>query len=168
MLSMAEKIFACLAVILFASFGVQADVIHYSLTLEPDIANKSVKGSVLIRVRPASNVVEFNCGDLAIDSVLENGKPLQFSVNDHKVKVSLAGGTGGRDLREKGKELKELEIQYHGSPKRGIRFFPDRNQVYTIFSSSQWMVCVDDPSDKATLTFRLIQSGGRFVCRTSP
>ncbi len=143
---MSEKIILCLAVVLFASFGVQADVIHYSATVEPDIANKSVKGSVIIRVRTTADVVEFNCGDLAIDSVLENGKTLQFSVNDHKVKVSLARGQGERNI----------EIQYHGSPRRGIRFFPDRQQVYTIFSTSQWMVCVDDPADKATLTFNLI------------
>jgi aminopeptidase N len=146
---MAERVFACLLVILFASLAVQADVIHYSATLEPDIANKSVKGSVFIRVRTTSDVVEFNCGDLTIDSVLENGKPLQFSVKDHKLKVSLAGGQAE-------KELKQIEIRYHGLPKRGIRFFPDRQQVYTIFSTSQWMVCVDDPADKATLTFKLI------------
>ena len=149
MLSMSEKIFLCLVIVLLAGFGVQADVLHYSATLEPDIANKSVKGSVLIRVRTTSNAVEFNCGDLTIASVLENGKPLEFSVNDHKVKVSLAGDKRGRDLRE-------IEIQYHGSPKRGIRFFPDRQQVYTIFSTSQWMVCVDDPADKATLTIKLV------------
>jgi aminopeptidase N len=146
---MAERVFACLLVILFASLAVQADVIHYSATLEPDIANKSVKGSVFIRVRTTSDVVEFNCGDLTIDSVLENGKPLQFSVKDHKLKVSLAGGQAE-------KELKQIEIRYRGLPKRGIRFFPDRQQVYTIFSTSQWMVCVDDPADKATLTFKLI------------
>jgi aminopeptidase N len=146
---MAERVFACLLVILFAGLAVQADVIHYSATLEPDIANKSVKGSVFIRVRTTSDVVEFNCGDLTIDSVLENGKPLQFSVKDHKLKVSLAGGQAE-------KELKQIEIRYRGLPKRGIRFFPDRQQVYTIFSTSQWMVCVDDPADKATLTFKLI------------
>ena len=143
---MAEKIFACLVVLLFVSCSVHADVIHYSATLEPDITNKSVKGSVVIRVRATSNLVEFNCGDLTIDSVRENGKALQFSVNDHKVKVSLARGQGERNI----------EIQYHGLPKRGIRFFPDRQQVYTVFSTSQWMVCVDDPADKATLTFKLI------------
>ncbi|MCA1578419.1 MAG: M1 family metallopeptidase [Acidobacteria bacterium] len=143
---MSEKIILCLVVVLLASFGVQADVIHYSATLEPDIANKSVKGSVIIRVRTTSNVVEFNCGNLTIDSVRENGKALQFSVNDHKVKVSLARGQGERNI----------QIQYHGSPRYGIRFFPDRQQVYTVFSTSQWMVCVDDPADKATLTFKLI------------
>ena len=146
MLSMSEKIFLCLVVLLCASFSIKADVIHYSATLEPDIANKSVKGSVLIRVRTTSNVLEFNCGDLTIDSVLENGKPVQFSVNDHRLTASLANGKGER----------ELEVRFHGSPKRGIRFFPDRQQVYTVFSTSQWMVCVDDPSDKATLTFKLI------------
>jgi aminopeptidase N len=146
---MAEKIFACLVVLFFVSFTARADVIHYSATLEPDITNKSVKGSVVIRLRTTSNMVEFNCGDLTIDSVVENGKALQFSVNDHKVKLSLARGPG-----EKG--LKEIEVGFHGSPKYGIRFFPDRQQVYTVFSTSQWLVCVDDPADKATLTFKLI------------
>src|SRR5262249_46459587 len=78
------------------------------------------------------------------DSVQENNKPLQFSVNEHKLRVSLPNGK------------REIEVKYHGAPKRGIRFFPDRQQVYTVFSTSQWMVCVDDPSDKATLTFQLI------------
>ena len=144
--SMSEKIFLCLVMILFASLGARADVFHYSVTLEPDIANKSVKGSVLIRVLSTSTVLEFDCGELTIDSVQNSGKPLKFSVEDHKLQVSLSEGKG----------VEEIEIQYHGSPKRGIRFFPDRQQVYTVFSTSQWMVCVDDPADKATLTFQLI------------
>lgn len=149
---MSEKIFLCLAVILFASFvghgrtQTNTDVIHYVVTLEPDIANKFVKGSVLIRVRTSSNWVEFNCGNLTIDSVTENGKPLQFSVSDRKLRVSFTPKEGAR----------EIEVKYHGAPRYGIRFFPDRQQVYTIFSTSQWMVCIDDPADKATLTMKLI------------
>ena len=149
---MAEKIFLCLAAILFASVvghgstPANTDVLHYSVTVEPDIANKSVKGSVVIRVRTTSNQVEFNCGELSIDSVTEKGKPLQFSVNDHKLRVSLSERKGER----------EIEVRYHGAPRRGIRFFPDRQQVHTIFSTSQWMVCSDDPADKATLTMKLV------------
>lgn len=143
---MSEKIFLCLVVILFASVELRADVLHYTATLEPDIANKSIKGSVVIRVRTTSNVVEFNCGGLTIDSVNENGKPVQFVVNDRKLRVSLSGTKAERDI----------EVRYHGAPRYGIRFFPDRQQVYTIFSTSQWMVCVDDPSDRATLTMKLI------------
>ena len=149
MLSMSEKIIACLAVLLFVSHGfaqTNTDIIHYSVTVQPDIANKSVNGTVLIRVRMTSNVVVLNCGDLTIDSVTENGTPLEFSVDDHKLRVSLNGRQGER----------ELEVKYHGTPRFGIRFFPDRQQVHTIFSTSQWMVCNDDPADKATLTMKLI------------
>src|ERR1700752_4446329 len=152
MLSMSEKIFLCLVVIMFGSFvshgqtRTNRDVLRYSATVEPDIANKSVRGSVVIRVVTTSNVVVLDCGDLTIDSVTEKGTPLQFSVNDHKLRVSLGERKGER----------EIEVRYHGAPRRGIRFFPDRQQVHTIFSTSQWMVCVDDPADKATLTFKLI------------
>jgi aminopeptidase N len=145
---MSEKIFLCLLLLLSVNviaFG-STDVVNYSLTLEPDIANKSVKGSVLIRVLTDSHEVVFDCGDLNIDSVLENGKPVRFSVNDHKLRVSLPARKAPR----------EIAVKYHGTPRRGIRFYPDRQQVYTVFSTSQWMVCNDDPSDKATFTLQLI------------
>jgi len=122
------------------------DVLHYSVTLEPDIAAKSLKGSVLIRVSTSSTTVEFDCGALTIDSVREAGAPLRFSVANRRLSVTLPAG----------KRVREIEIDFHGTPKYGIRFFPDRQQVYTIFSTSQWIVCVDDPADKATLTFKLI------------
>src|SRR5690242_16184132 len=78
----------CLVLILVAgvvghgSSRIDTDVLHYAATLEPDISAKSVKGSVQIRVS-ASTAVDFNCGDLIIDSVTESGAPLQFSVSDH-------------------------------------------------------------------------------------
>ena len=149
---MSEKIFLCLVVVLFFSVlghgrtPANTDVRDYSATIEPDIENKSVKGSVVIRFLSTANVVEFNCGDLTIDSVTENNMLLEFSVNDHKLRVSL----------NERKREREIEIRFHGAPRRGIRFFPDRQQVYTIFSTSQWMVCIDNPADKATLTMKLI------------
>ena len=148
MLSMSKKALGCLVLILLATVVGRgsSDVLNYSVTLEPDIAAKSVKGSVLIRVSTTSKTVEFDCGELTIDAVREARAPLQFSVTNRRLSVSLPAG----------KRVREIEIDFHGTPKRGIRFFPDRQQVYTIFSTSQWMVCVDDPSDKATLTFKLI------------
>jgi aminopeptidase N len=149
---MSEKLFVCLVLILLSavvghgSAPTETDVLHYAATLEPDIAAKSVKGSVLIRVSTTSTVAEFDCGVLSIDMVSEGKAPLKFTVSDRKLRVSLPPG----------KRIRELEINFHGTPKYGIRFFPDRQQVYTIFSTSQWMVCVDDPADKATLTFKLI------------
>src|SRR6185369_10065446 len=147
--SMAKNPWLCLAVILIATgvtHGAQ-DVLHYSAILEPDIAAKSVKGSVRIRFSTDSQQAEFNCGNLSIDAVRLAKTPLKFSVHDHRLSVSLPSQTT---------RPQEIDIDFHGTPKYGMRFFPDRQQVYTIFSTSQWMVCVDDPSDKATLTFKLI------------
>jgi aminopeptidase N len=154
--SMSEKRLVCLALIVAGILishrvanAASLDVLHYSATIEPDIAGKSVKGTVLIRFSTASQEAEFNCGDLAIETVRFAGATLKFSVVDHRLRVSLPPDSQPRLPRE-------IEIGFHGTPRYGIRFFPERQQVYTIFSTSQWMVCVDDPADKATLTFKLI------------
>jgi aminopeptidase N len=151
--SMSEKRWLCLAlsavaILIFAQVASALDVLHYTATLEPDIVAKSVKGTVHIRFVTDSQEAEFNCGNLAVDSVRLAGAALKFSVADHRLRVSLPNS--------RSRSAREIEIEFHGTPKYGIRFFPDRQQVYTIFSTSQWMVCIDDPVDKATLTFKLI------------
>ena len=130
----------------------QFDVIDYSLRLEPDITNKSLVGKESIKfVARTANLaqVEFNCGELTIDSVKERGVARKFVRSDRKLIISL-------DRAAKLNEARELEIDYHGTPRWGIRFFPERQQVYTIFSTSQWMVCVDQPDDRATFLLSLI------------
>ena len=129
-----------------ANAATSLDVLDYNATLEPDIAAKSVKGTVRIRFSSESQEAEFNCGELTIDSVRMAGAALKFSVMDHRLRVTFP----------QGQRIREIDIEFHGAPRRGIRFFPDRQQVYTIFSTSQWMVCIDDPADKATFTFKLI------------
>ena len=143
---MLKRLFVSLALILFGSVLCHADVLHYAVTLEPQISAKSVKGSVLIRVSTTGTAVEFDCGELTIDAVREGGASREFSVSNRKLHVTLPPG----------KHIREIEIDFHGTPKYGMQFFPERQQVYTVFSTSQWMVCIDDPSDKATLTLKLI------------
>lgn len=142
------------------------DVIAYDAEIEPDIVNKTVKGKVLIRT--TSNIddlvtVEFDCGALVIDSVRENSEALKFTSNGSRVSIFLSRPA-------KAKERRTIAIQYHGTPRYGLRFFPDRGQVYTAFSTSQWLVCVDAPEDKATLRLNLVVAknahtvaNGRFV-----
>ena len=60
----------------------------------------------------------------------------------------------------KAKEKREIEIEYHGTPGWGIQFFPERTQVYTVFSTRRWLVCLDAPDDKATLRLKLIVPAG--------
>ncbi|HEY6806171.1 MAG TPA: M1 family metallopeptidase [Pyrinomonadaceae bacterium] len=127
------------------------DVLHYDISIEPDIQSKSVKGSVTIRF--VANVdhldsVEFNCGSLTIDSVTQNKTVRQFSVKDSRVTITLPA--------LKNRQTTEVEISYHGPPKYGFSFFPNESQAYSVFSTSQWTVCVDAPEDKASLTLKLI------------
>jgi aminopeptidase N len=144
------------------------DVLHYDARVEPDIAGKTISGKVLIlfssRVSSLA-AVEFDCGDLQIDAVRENKESLKFTRNGSRLHISLSRPA-------KSKERRTIEVEYHGSPRRGIRFFPDRGQVYTAFSTSQWLVCVDAPDDRATLRLILVVpanlrvvANGRFVAR---
>lgn len=113
------------------------DVQHYSVTLEPDIAGKAIKGTVVIKFLIESNNpthAEFDCGDLTIDSVRLEGAPAQFAVTDHRLKVSLPSGL-------KAKALREIEVNFHGTPRYGIRFFPDRDRSTRFFPlASGWSV----------------------------
>jgi alpha-L-fucosidase len=125
------------------------DVLHYDVSLEPDITAKTIKGTVTIKYLATIKgltKLELDCGDLVIDAVKQNGQARQFSVANRKVTISLAPNS---------RPTGEVQVDYHGTPRRGIRFFPERQQVYTVFSTSQWMVCVDAPDDRATLTLRL-------------
>lgn len=132
------------------------DVIHYDAEIEPDLTNKTLKGRETIRFVARANRlagIEIDCGELTIDTAFESGIPLQFSTKDRKLHIVFSGPS-------RKKEIHQVELSYHVAPKRGIRFFPELQQVYTVFSTSQWMVCVDAPDDKATLTLRLILPAG--------
>lgn len=135
------------------------DVMRYDAEVEPDIANKSIKGKVLIRfVARAKNLttIEFDCGELTIDAVSEKGEAQKFTLGQHRVSITLSRPA-------KDNEERSISIAYHGAPRRGIRFFPDEQQVYTIFSTSQWMPCIDAPADRAALRLTLILPAGLTV-----
>ena len=171
-----ESAVLCFALLVLAQFSLRSvqaqsaatvDVLHYNITVEPDISSKTLKGSVTIRFRSQTNAlssVDFDCGDLEVDSVKQTGVARDFFVKDHHLKITIP-------VLKKGQST-ELEVTYHGAPKRGIRFFPDSSQVYTVFSTSQWTVCVDAPDDRATLKLTLLTptnliplSNGRLVSK---
>lgn len=144
------------------------DVTHYEAQVEPDVLNKTVKGKVLIRFTSRLDnlkTIEFDCGELLIDAVRENKDTLTFLRSDGRLTISLLRPASANERRE-------IEVEYHGTPRRGIRFFPEPAQVYTVFSTSQWLVCIDAPDDKATLHLKLIVptefntvANGRFAGR---
>ena len=146
------------------------DVTNYNAQIEPIIANKSVMGKVSIQFISLKNnltEIQLNTGNLEIDAVRENKTALKFEKKDALLNITLARVA---NLNEK----REIEIEYHGTPKYGIKFYPEQSQVYTLFSTSQWMPCIDAPDDRATFRLNLITpkdskvvGNGRFIKQTN-
>jgi aminopeptidase N len=132
------------------------DVSKYVAKIEPDLINKSVKGDVLVRFSSLKNgltEITLNAGVLSIDAIKENAVNLKFQCKDKLLKIQL-----GRPLKQN--EICNISIIYHGVPEYGMEFFSAQNQVYTEFSTSQWMPCVDDPNDRAVFLLNLISPDG--------
>jgi aminopeptidase N len=128
------------------------DVIHYEARLEPDIATKAIKGQVVLSIAVTADnqdAIELDSGDLVVDAVREHGMPREFVQNGRRLRIWWSRPARMNDSRQ-------FEIDYHGAPRVGLRFFPDRSQVYTLFSTSEWLVCVDAPDDRATIGLTVV------------
>jgi len=55
----------------------------------------------------------------------------------------------------RGGRERTISIAYHGRPTSGLVFVPEREQLYTIFTTPQWMPAVDEPNARATFRLRL-------------
>src|SRR5207344_2877546 len=82
-------------------------------------------------------------------SVREGSAGLVFEKQGSRLRITMARPAIAGESRA-------IRVQYHGMPRRGIQFDPGGTFVFTSFSTSQWLVCVDAPSDKATLDLELI------------
>ena len=123
----------------------ELDVTSYRLTIEPEIRKRHIKGAVTInfQISPNANSIVLNSGSLLIDSVA--GK------NDDLLIIKLSK----REKREN-----EITIKNHGSPTKGLLFNSKLDQAYTVYFTSQWMICNDKPSDKATLNLNILIPNG--------
>lgn len=130
-----------------ATEGPPIDVQHYRARVEPDLATRSVRGMVSIDFVGNTKEAVFDAGALEIDSVELKGRALPFVRDGSKLRVTLPGHISRRST---------LVVRYRGSPRFGLEFHPHRNELYTIFSTSQWMVSVDAPSERATLDLEIV------------
>jgi len=121
------------------------DVLHYTATVEPNIPAMTVAGHASIRLRLVARLdsIELDRGELTIDAVREGSTRLQFEQLPRRVRVRLPSPVAG--------QMRSIDIDYRGTPRFGLQFVPERSQVYTIFSTSQWLVCIDAPDERATL-----------------
>ncbi len=126
------------------------DVVHYDATLDPDVQAGTVVGAVRIRIVATTRAHEFTLdrGALAIDSVRIDALVQRFDLIERRVLVHL-------DPPLPPGATRELEVTFHGTPRSGLQFPPDRSQVYAIFTTSDWLPSVDAPHDRATLRLRV-------------
>ena len=76
-----------------------------------------------------ADALVLDVGELEINSVRLGRARLPFVVEEHRLTARLRDGLpSGRSL--------EIEVAYHGQPKRGLRFFPERQQAYTVENDS--------------------------------
>src|SRR5262249_8098812 len=107
---------------------------HYAVTLEVDLEQRAVRGIEMVRVAatPRTPVtLELDAGTLEIDAVREGPtRERSFAKRGAKVFIDLPDSPGSK---------RRVEIRYHGSPQRGVKFLPESMQVSTAFATSQWL-----------------------------
>ena len=142
-------------------------VSHYDVQLHPRLVAKTITGTTVMTLSldDGERNVVVNRGSLQIDAVREGAEPRPFEVAGTTLRVSLEPGRPA---------ARELTIDYHGAPSSGLVFVPERDQIYTLFSTSQWMPAIDEPDARATLRLRVTiprgwtgAASGREVARRS-
>jgi aminopeptidase N len=131
-------------------------VSHYDAYLEPDPDATTIKGLVVLTLtrHSTADTLILDCGELVIDSVDGNGVPLAYEVSARRLRIRLPRETVRRD---------KVTVRYHGAPRSGLVFTPKRRIMYTLFSTSQWMVAVDAPGSRASFRLRLVVPKGWTV-----
>lgn len=143
----------CLLAVFFSiSVFASRDVLHYTAQIEPDIKSGAINGIVTIFFSADSSETkfEFACADLKIDSVFSDQKKITFEQSGKKVKGNL------NQLFHTDNSVYRVRFYYHGNPSGGIKFFPEEEQVYTVYSTQTWMICNEDLLDKASMDMLLL------------
>ena len=126
--------------------GIGFDVGHYGVELSLDLAAGTITGKERVDLaisQPTVSLV-FDSGALIVDSIRSSGAALPFAQRARRLIVTLP-------TESRAGERRTLDITYHGAPRTGLTLSAGGAQAYTAFSTSQWMVAVDSPSDRATL-----------------
>ena len=137
------------------------DVKHYDFSLSLTDSNNTIAGDARVTLLFRENVPEFhldlagrNAGGkgMTVTSVRENDRPVPFTQQDDLLILRTTGTTGAEhtyDIRYAGIPADGLIISNNKFGSRG--FFGDNwpNRAHN------WLPCVDHPSDKATLDFRI-------------
>jgi aminopeptidase N len=134
------------------------DVVDYQVDLAVDRGTAEVRGRERIQLRGTSAplvVATFPRNGIDVLSVrLGDQRPVHYRVTAESIEIHLpapiAGGTTAT-----------IELDYVARSPQGVTFRPD--YVYTAFFACHWMVCREDPADRASLSLAITTPAGITV-----
>jgi len=139
--------------------GAAIDIQHYNFALQLNDADNSIKGDATISVKFLKDVSAFNLDlvkkksdgkGMLVTDVKENGKPVKFTQSDEAITLSAAA---------KVNTTHSYTITYSGIPADGLIISTNKFGNRTFFGDNwpnrahNWLPCVDDPADKASVEF---------------
>lgn len=137
------------------------DVQHYDFSLALNDDNNSIRGTAVVTVLFRQNASRFSLDlkekngegkGMTVLSASENNLPVTFSQDSDHLFLQAAGATGA---------LHTYTIRYEGIPADGLIISNTKFGHRCFFGDNwpnrahNWLPCVDDPSDKATLDWRI-------------
>ena len=138
------------------------DALDYALTLELPDTGSSIRGTATIRVQrtaPSDSLV-LDLLDLSVSRALVNGKSARFWSVNGGVAVALPKGSAGQF---------DVTVDYAGAVVDGLIVRRDSVGRWTYFGDNwpnrarHWIPSIDHPSDKATVTWRVIAPPAQIV-----
>ncbi|HTD41718.1 MAG TPA: M1 family metallopeptidase [Mucilaginibacter sp.] len=139
--------------------GAIIDVQHYGFTIQLNDQNDTIKGEANIAVTFLKDAGSFkidlvkkkvNGKGMLVSSVTENGANLPFQQDQDAVTVSTQAKSGTEH---------NYVISYSGIPADGLIISTNKFGHRTFFGDNwpnrahNWLPCVDEPADKATVDF---------------
>jgi aminopeptidase N len=139
--------------------GATIDVEHYNFTLQLNDENNTIKGQAEVKLKFLKDAGSFRLDlvkqnetgkGMLVSSVTENGTNPQFQQDKDAVNVTTSAKAGSEH---------SYVITYTGVPVDGLIISTNKFGHRTFFGDNwpnrahNWLPCVDDPADKATVDF---------------
>src|SRR5215213_6371145 len=130
---------------------------HYlvNITLDDQLSEiTAATARIDIVVLKPTFLIDLDFGELTIDAVTVDSRPISFARKDDKLQINLP------EVSRAGSRL-AVTVQYHGKPKDGLILTADKAGKPSAVGDNwpnrvhHWIPTLDHPSAKATVTFNI-------------
>jgi aminopeptidase N len=136
------------------------DVQHYKFEISLNDQSDTISGkaTMLVKFLTAADQLSFDLTSIKerkgmlITSIRENEKPVEYSHQQDKIFIKFS-------TKKKTDETASFTIEYKGIPSDGLIISKNKYGHRTFFADNwpnrghNWLPCVDDPADKASVEF---------------